>query len=228
MKISKVNWLIHGIVAIMFSVIVFLIWENKDFRFWVFWIYTLISLGNTLIVCGYIGKTHEKNSELMDYSLFVPPLVSYLGFLYLFIKGKILALLSPKKYLAISLLIFTISVIMQILLVVARKSNMKQEKEAVHSRLYRNEVSGIWKKIGNYVQDQDLKKLAKNIEQEILYSDPMSMPELSNMEQEINFQSIAILKRIQDQNDFKENLYEEMEEVLNMVKERNEKMKLMK
>lgn len=54
MKISKTNILIHGVIGILFAVVMCLLWVNKDFLFWNFMVSVWILIINSFLLFGYV------------------------------------------------------------------------------------------------------------------------------------------------------------------------------
>ena len=90
-------------------------------------------------------------------------------------------------YLAIHIVIFAISIILQLWILNGINSNLNQEIDIEKKRWDKDEVAFGWIKIKqNLMQFTDAEQYAVKIENEIKYSDPMSSELLTNLEQEIS------------------------------------------
>lgn len=230
MKISKLQWTVHAIIAFLYSVSMFLLWNpDGNPQFWFFFASTWIMIVNSLFICNHIEKTKDNNSSPMDYSLFAVLAFFYGVIIVLTVKGPELTHYNESLYLVLHLVVLGISAIIQLLMLKARKSNIVQEKEILVSRVSKDDLTRIWTKIASASsEDADVTLLAKKIENEIRYSDPIIPAQLADLEKEIFEKSDKLLQKING-NDVNTKLVLEAEnEILELVKERNDKAKMLK
>ena len=198
MKSTRTILFIHIFLAVVFSIVYFLVFDNRNIGFYSFFLCTLLTLLNTALLFVYFSNAKAKNSEIMDYTILVPPVVAYLAQMFLTVKMH--AFIEPlsNKYFAILVLIFSISLLVQFLLVKARKRNLQQEADIRKGRLDRLELEESWERIALLTSDNDdASKLARNITEDIKYSDPVSEEELIPLETEIFSKTKELLKKIE-------------------------------
>jgi hypothetical protein len=229
MKISKIQWAVHGIVTVVFAVVVTIVWLEKDFQFWCFGVSTLLTIINSLILCGLIGASGDGNSAPLDQSLFVPPVVAYLAIILVTVKGADWFNYKINPYLAVHIVIFALSALVQILLIHSRKGNMQQEQFEKISRYERDELAESWKKIGQFVQaDGELKALANKVEGEIRYADPIPSAGLAGMENQIQDYTERLFASVRTGDYSAAGVKGQMEEIYDLVVQYNRKRKALK
>ena len=230
MKITKLQWTIHAIVAFVYTVAMFLLWRaDGDVQFWLFLISTWLIIGNSLLICNHVNKTKDSNSATMDLSMFVVPVITYVAIIILTVKGPELTGYNASLYLVLHMVVFAISAIVQLLMIKGRQFNIDQEKEIKADILSRDDLIRVWTKIVKAAsENDDLYKLAKKIENEVKYSDPIVPAQLASLEKEIHDKSAKLLDSIK-MGDFDTNsILTEEQDLFDLIKERNEKSKLYK
>lgn len=230
MKMTKLQWTIHAIVAFVYTVAMFLLWRaDGDVQFWLFLISTWLIIGNSLLICNHVNKTKDSNSAPMDLSMFVVPVITYVAIIILTVKGPELTGYNASLYLVLHMVVFAISAIVQLLMIKGRQFNIDQEKEIKADILSRDDLIRVWTKIVKAAsEDDDLYKFAKKIENEVKYSDPIVPAQLAGLEREIHDRSGNLLGNINN-GDFTSDIYiKEAQEILELVKERNERGKILK
>ena len=230
MKMTKLQWTIHAIVAFVYTVAMFLLWRaDGDVQFWLFLISTWLIIGNSLLICNHVNKTKDSNSAPMDLSMFVVPVITYVAIIILTVKGPELTGYNASLYLVLHMVVFAISAIVQLLMIKWRQFNIDQEKEIKADILSRDDLIRVWTKIVKAAsENDDLYKFAKKIENEVKYSDPIVPAQLAGLEREIHGRSGNLLGNINN-GDFTSDIYiKEAQEILELVKERNERGKILK
>jgi len=230
MKITKLQWTIHAIIALVYTAAMFLLWNaDKDPQFWFFFVSTWIMIGNSLFICNHIGNTGDNNSAPMDLSLFATPAVTYVAIIILTIVGPKLTDYNGNLYLVLHLIVFSISAIVQLSMIKGRQNNLSMEAEAKSDILSRDDLIRVWSKIVKASEENvNLNKLAKKIENEVRYSDPIVPAQLASLEKEINDKSVELLSNINNSGLTSDACIKEAQAVLELVKERNERGKLLK
>ena len=230
MKITKLQWTIHAIVAFVYTVAMFLLWKSDgDVQFWFFFVSTWLMIGNSLLICNHVNKTKDNNSTPMDLSMCVVPAITYVVIIILTVKGPELTGYNASLYLVLHMVVFEISAIVQLLMIKGRQVNIDQEKEIKADILSRDDLIRVWTKIVKAAsENDDLYKLAKKIENEVKYSDPIVPAQLASLEKEIHDKSAKLLDSIK-MGDFDTNsILTEERDLFDLIKERNEKSKLYK
>ncbi|MCR4754193.1 MAG: hypothetical protein K5868_01560 [Lachnospiraceae bacterium] len=229
MKITKTQGIVHAILAVVFTVVYFLICERRDFGVWSFWVCTMLTLVNTLILCGYSNKTHSQGSEMMDYTLFVPPIAAYIVLIFVALKVPYMVHHIINKYLAVLIVVFATAIVVQILLIRGRSANITQESDIREGRNDRFDLEACWSKILTATSaDPELNSFAAKIMNDIKYSDPVSIPELSGMEKDIAEKSAALLEGIRS-GDYKfPDILKCEKELQELITDRNTKLKNLK
>lgn len=230
MKITKLQWIIHAIVAFVYTVAMFLLWKSDgDVQFWFFFISTWLMIGNSLLICNHVNKSKDNNSVPMDLSMCVVPVITYVAIIILTVKGPELTGYNASIYLVFHMIIFAISAIVQLLMIKGRQGNIDQEKEIKADILSRDDLIRVWTKIVKASSENDeLNKLAKKIENEVKYSDPIIPAQLAGIEKEINDRSEKLLSNMNEGLMDSVIYIKDAQEILELVQERNEKGRLLK
>lgn len=230
MKITKLQWIIHAIVAFVYTVAMVLLWKaDGDVQFWFFFISTWLMIGNSLLICNHVNKTKDNNSAPMDLSMCVVPAITYVVIIILTVKGPELTGYNASLYLVLHMVVFVISVIVQLLMVKGRRGNIDQEKEIKADILSRDDLIRVWTKIAKASEgSEEVNAIAKKIDNEVKYSDPIVPAQLAGLEREIHDRSGKLLSNINN-GDFTSDIYiKEAQEILELVQERNERGKMLK
>lgn len=230
MKITKLQWTIHAIVAFVYTVAMFLLWKaDGDVQFWFFFISTWLMIGNSLLICNHVNKTKDSNSAPMDLSMCVVPAITYVVIIILTVKGPELTGYNASFYLVLHMVVFAISAIAQLLMIKGRQGNINQEKEIKADILSRDDLIRVWTKIVKASEgSEEVNAIAKKIENEVKYSDPIVPAQLAGLEREIHDRSGKLLGNINN-GDFTSDIYiKEAQEILELVQERNESGKMLK
>lgn len=228
MKISKTNILIHGVIGILFAVVMCLLWVNKDFLFWNFMVSVWILIINSFLLFGYVEAKKTNNSMVMDMSLFVVPAVTLVVVILWTCIGPNLTDYSCNKFIAVEIIIFAVSLLSQFMLIKGRKRNLNVEQKVQQCRWNRDEMVFQWGRISqsNLLEEAE-KKLAKEIENELRYSDPMSSDLLISIENEIANLTQRV-KSVVDNGESIDEVKISGQKVLDLIRERNDKCKRMK
>ena len=221
--------IIHLLVAIVFVTCMVITWIPRDFAFWCFLISVLLIIINSFLIGLYIEKKHDKKVSTMEQAMYVVPAGT--------LVAVILALLIlPERisyncniYLAVHIVIFAISVILQLWILNGISSNRNQETDIEKKRWDKDEVAYEWIKIKqNLMQYEEAKQYAVKMENEIKYSDPMSSELLSNLEQEIGKITKELIVLSSEKEKDLATIIALEKQVMDMVEERNNKCKRLK
>lgn len=223
------NKIIYGIIAIVFTVSMCFVWHRKDFGFWCFLISILLIILNLYLISAYNEKHHDKKISTIEQALYIVPAVTLVAIILVTILLPGLIDYSCNKFITVHIVIFAISIIMQLLLFNAAKYNLNQEITIEEKRWSKDETVFQWGKIsqslGAYIE---AKKNASKIENEIRYSDPMSSDVLAGLEENIArlTNEVAALSERPEENI--DRIVELEKQVLDLVDERNDKCKRLK
>lgn len=224
MKNVKFMGIIHGILAIAFLFVMIVAWMPKDFQFWCLLISILLCIGNSYGLVFWLARDPEYSSSPMDWALFVPVAAEFMAVLYITRRLPVLVHYSCNKYLAVHVLVFTFSILIQLLLLRARSGNMAQEQHIFQKRWKRDESVFQWEKIQEALSGRtESLALAKKIKEEIRYSDPMSSGLLSELEEKICTITAEVLELAEKPETSESEILRRQQQVLTLVHERNDK-----
>ena len=211
MKNVKFWGIIHGIVAVLFLFIMIIAWMPKDFRFWCLVVSILLILGNSFCLIFYLEKKRRRNSSPLNQAVFVPVGVTFIAVIIITRYLPDIVDYNCNKYLAVHTVVFTVSFIVQFMLLQVRNENAAQEQYIREKRWNRDEAKG------------EAGDLAKKIGDEIRYSDPMSSELLAGLENEITALTGEILRLAGERETEAKDILTKERQVLTLVRERNDK-----
>lgn len=221
--------IIHLLVAVVFVTCMVITWIPRDFAFWCFLISVLLIIFNSFLIGLHIEKKHDKKVSTMEQAMYAVPAGTLVAVI-------LAVLILPERisyncniYLAIHIVIFAISIILQLWILNGINSNLNQEIDIEKKRWDKDEVAFGWIKIKqNLMQFTDAEQYAVKIENEIKYSDPMSSELLTNLEQEISRITKELIVLSSDKEKDLGTIIALEKQVMDMVEERNNKCKRLK
>lgn len=230
-KIFKFYLAMWAVLLALFNVIAFVSagWEGQEKYTASFWIgYVFISLAFIgQLVCAYLALREDDVKKLF-YNI---PLVtiSYTGLILSFICGGLCMLISTLPYwlgviLCAAVLAFTAIAVIKAA-AAAELVSETDEKLKVSTAFMKTliaEAAGIAAK----AQTEESKSACKKVYEALRYSDPMSSEELADIENEIAKKLREIKTAVEAENG--ESLSELTEQALMLIKERNDRCKLLK
>ncbi|MCI9297228.1 MAG: hypothetical protein HFI10_07260 [Lachnospiraceae bacterium] len=224
MKNVKFWGIIHGIVAVLFLFIMIIAWMPKDFRFWCLVVSMLLILGNSFCLIFYLEKKRRRNSSPLNQAVFVPVGVTFIAVIIITRYLPDIVDYNCNKYLAVHTVVFTVSFIVQFMLLQVRNENAAQEQYIREKRWNRDEAVFQWERILAALPDKgEAGHLAKKIGDEIRYSDPMSSELLAGLENEITALTGEILRLAGERETEAKDILAKERQVLTLVRERNDK-----
>lgn len=224
MKNTTFMGIIHGILALLFSFVMIIAWMPKDFQFWCLLISVLLCIGNSYALICYLERRPVHNSSPMDRALFIPVAAEFLAVLYITWKLPVLVHYSCNKYLAVHVVVFAVSILVQLLLIRARSENTAQEQYIFQKRWKRDESVSQWEKIRTALSGRsECAALAKKIKEEIQYSDPVSSELLADLEEKIRTTTDEVLELAEKPGTSESEILRRQQQVLALVYERNDK-----
>ena len=188
----KIYFAIMAIIAVMFSVLVFVIpFEKKSVAtFWVAYIGVLVALA----VQGYVGfLVFKKSSDLRSKVYGIPVIrVSVIYFILQLITSTALIVANhfvciPVFIPVIILVILTGFALIGVLLTIGAKSIIEGiEKEEKQRTAFMNNFKVEVESLENKSSDEAFNKDIHKFVEKVKYSDPMSASELVDVENEIS------------------------------------------
>lgn len=226
MKDIKMKWIIPAIVGFIFTIIFLIFDGNNDLGTWCFLVFIWLTIMNIFLILHYVKQTRSNGSEILDYSLFLVPVIAFVIVIRIMIKDLDI---NWNQYLSIHIAIFAVSVFIQILLIESRKYIVKQDDTIKQARRNKDELTIIWTKISKRVEDNtDLFKMAKEIEEEVKYADPIINDILKESDKQIYEKSITLFNEVENAEYSENDVIEEMKKLLERIKEQNHRNREMK
>lgn len=224
MKKTTFMGIIHGILALLFLFVMIIAWMPKDFQFWCLLSSVLLCIGNSYVLICYLERHPAHNSNPMDRALFIPVAVEFIAVLCITWYLPELVHHSCNKYLAAHVVVFVVSILVQLLLIRTRSENTAQEQHIFQKRWQRDESVSQWEKIQTALSGRsDCAALAKKIKEEIQYSDPMSSELLADLEEKIRTITDEVLELAENPGTSESEILRRQQQVLALVHERNDK-----
>lgn len=224
MKNIKFWGVIHGIIAALFLFVMVIAWMPKDFRFWCFLVSILLILGNSFALICYLAQKPRRGSSPVNQAVFVPVGATFIAILLITRYLPDIVDYNCNKYLAVHVVVFVVSFVVQLMLLRVRDENAAQEQHVLEKRWNRDENAFQWEKLRTALADKpEAALLAKKIGEEIRYSDPMSSDLLFGLEEEIVALTTEILKLAGDSGTAQDDILRKERQVLALVQERNDK-----
>lgn len=224
MKNIKFWGVIHGIIAVLFLFVMIIAWMPKDFQFWCLVVSILLILGNSFALICYLAKKPRRGSSPVNQAVFVPVAVTLIAILLITRYLPDIVDYNCNKYLAVHVVVFVVSFVVQLLLLRVRDQNAGQEQHVLEKRWNRNESAFQWEKLRTALADKpEAALLAKKIGEEIRYSDPMSSELLSGLEEEIAVLTKEIRKLAAEPGAAESDIIRMEQRARALVRERNDK-----
>ena len=228
----KIYFAIIAIIAIMFSVLVFVIPFEKNCRatFWVAYIGVLVALA----VQGYVGfLVFKKSSDLRSKVYGIPVIrVSVIYFILQLITSTALIVANHFAFIpvfvpVIILVILTGFALIGVLLTIGAKSIIEGiEKEEKQRTAFMNNFKIEVELLENKSSDEAFNKDIHKFVEKVKYSDPMSASELVDVENEISAK-YSVFKETVTTNNLDE-AKKQLAELNELVDKRNKLCKLNK
>lgn len=230
-KIFKFYLAMWAVLLALVNVIAFVSagWEGQEkytASFWVGYVFIMLAFVGQL-VCSYLALREDDVKKLF-YNI---PLVtiSYTGLILSFICGGLCMLISSLPYwvgviLCAAVLAFTAIAVLKASMA-AELVSETDEKLKISTALMKTltaEAKGFEAK----AQTEESKSACKKVYEALRYSDPMSSEELADIENEIAKKLSEIKTAAEAENG--ESLSELTEQAIMLIKERNDKCKLLK
>lgn len=220
MKNSKLSYMLVGLMFVIFNVIAFVIPTPKLASFWIAYVFTIIAF---LVQIFIFNKVLKKEQSLKSKFLGFPLINIGITFLVIQIIAFFIFMMFPNIQCWITLvvcsLILGISGICLITVEIGRNEITRVENKVKEKVFYIKELQIDVEIMVKKCTDKQCKEELEKLVEAIKYSDPMSSEKLQDIENEIKSkinelgQSCSI---------------EKINEVQNLIKERNEKCKILK
>lgn len=220
MKNSKLSYMLVGLMFVIFNVIAFVIPTPKLESFWIAYVFTIIAF---LVQIFIFNKVLKKEQSLKSKFLGFPLINIGITFLVIQIIAFFIFMMFPNIQCWITLvvcsLILGISGICLITVEIGRNEITRVENKVKEKVFYIKELQIDVEIMVKKCTDKQCKEELEKLVEAIKYSDPMSSEKLQDIENEIKSkinelgQSCSI---------------EKINEVQNLIKERNEKCKILK
>lgn len=219
MKNNKVGYLVIGIIFIVFSLVSFLAFTEKNSLFYSGYIFSVISF----VVMDYAFRKNFQSKVTINSRFLNLPII-YIASIYVITQIILFYVLMVLDIPFIaSLIIYIILLGFNLVLLISTeagiKVNEKLEDKILEKKNYLKDIEIDLELLVKKEKLENNKKLLNLIEM-IKYSDPMSHDSLVLLEEEIK-SKVEELKSVKD----KDNLIEEIELLL---EKRNKKVKVLK
>lgn len=217
------NFIILGILFVLFNIIVFTLSFEKNSIFWIGYLFTTIAFASQ----GYLLYQYTQYETLFERKFlgfaFAQVNVTYL--IVQLVAFSILIALKPEK-LTSSVLVYSIILAAYLVIFLMMNSGgeiiLEYEDRVEQKVNYLRALDVDVSLIKNKVEDQELKTVLNTLEDELKYSDPMSSKELEDIELSIKDRVDALKSNIDLIT------VDSVNDIIDLVKERNSKTKLYK
>lgn len=231
MNSSKKNKLMASAIPViifaLYTLVVMLVFKEKEGGFWISWGFSLIATLITLAVPVLIVKEgKEVKSIFQGFSIAA---VTTLYFVAQLVLGFILIVASVLPIFIVVILEVLLLGAYAVILILSFMgknivTNLEQnQKEKVY---FVKSIAVDLSMAANKITDATTKKLIEKIAETAKYSDPMSSPSLAGLEAQISIK-VEELKNVADENDV-EKITTVANKIQELFTERNEKCKLLK
>ncbi len=122
---------IYGIIFTAFTAVAALVWQQKDFVFWCFYISTTLILANLFFLHCCAAGDGNKKSEIVNQALFLPPAIAYLVVCAAAWGGSVRRQETYHGLLAVHIVIFALSAVLQICLFHVKRKMQEPRETAV-------------------------------------------------------------------------------------------------
>lgn len=231
MNNSKKNKLMASAIPViifaLYTLVVMLVFKEKEGGFWISWGFSFIATLITLAVPALIVKEgKEVKSIFQGFSIAA---VTTLYFVAQLVLGFILIVASFLPIFIVVILEVLLLGAYAVILILSFMgknivTNLEQnQKEKVY---FVKSIAVDLSMVANKISDETAKKLVNKIAETAKYSDPMSSPSLAGLEAQISIK-VEELKNSTDENDV-EKITTVANKIEELFTERNEKCKLLK
>lgn len=220
--------LIYGLLNVILFVIITSKMEEQleNSTFWFVWAFTFIVNYLGVLGCSYLAKEKTKN----DFVNNTPLYFSMYLFSFIYILLGMILMFIPSVQFTLALILEAIVSILYIVTVLflynaishIKSNDAKQAKKVFYIRNLQTEVDFCL----GLVKENENKKLLIQLQEAIRYSDPMSDDSLESTEQQIELLVNRIKNECIVSNE--QAIKELVDNLLNLIKYRNEKVKQLK
>ena len=220
--------LIYGLLNVILFVIITSKMEDQleNATFWFVWAFTFIVNYLGVLGCSYLAKEKTKNDFVNNTPLYF---AMYL-FSFIYVLLGMILMFIPSVQFTLALILEAIVSILYIVTVLflynaishIKSNDEKQAKKVFYIRNLQTEVDFCL----GLVKENENKKLLIQLQEAIRYSDPMSDDSLESTEQQIELLVNRIKNECIVSNE--QAIKELVDNLLNLIKYRNEKVKQLK
>lgn len=220
--------LIYGLLNVILFVIITSKMEDQleNSTFWFVWAFTFIVNYLGVLGCSYLAKEKTKNDFVNNTPLYF---AMYL-FSFIYVLLGMILMFIPSVQFTLALVLEAIVSILYIVTVLflynaishIKSNDEKQAKKVFYIRNLQTEVDFCL----GLVKENENKKLLIQLQEAIRYSDPMSDDSLESTEQQIELLVNRIKNECIVSNE--QAIKELVDNLLNLIKYRNEKVKQLK
>lgn len=220
--------LIYGLLNVILFVIITSKMEDQleNSTFWFVWAFTFIVNYLGVLGCSYLAKEKNKNDFVNNTPLYF---AMYL-FSFIYVLLGMILMFIPSVQFTLALVLEAIVSILYIVTVLflynaishIKSNDEKQAKKVFYIRNLQTEVDFCL----GLVKENENKKLLIQLQEAIRYSDPMSDDSLESTEQQIELLVNRIKNECIVSNE--QAIKELVDNLLNLIKYRNEKVKQLK
>lgn len=220
--------LIYGLLNVILFVIITSKMEDQleNSTFWFVWAFTFVVNYLGVLGCSYLAKEKTKNDFVNNTPLYF---AMYL-FSFIYVLLGMILMFIPSVQFTLALILEAIVSILYIVTVLflynaishIKSNDEKQAKKVFYIRNLQTEVDFCL----GLVKENENKKLLIQLQEAIRYSDPMSDDSLESTEQQIELLVNRIKNECIVSNE--QAIKELVDNLLNLIKYRNEKVKQLK
>lgn len=215
------------IYAIIYNTIIFMLSNEKDINFWFTFIFSLVAVIIQVIVTKVFS-----NEDLQIKDLFLGMPIVHTSIMYLLIQSILgfIFIMTPNLNGIVAIIIQMVVLGIELTLLISgvfAKNNIKHVEGNIEKKVdYINNVKVDIEIAMSRIKDKIVLEKMKELKEIIEYSDPMSNDSLVTLEKEISDNVSSIKNFIVNKSEIEVVNY--IEEIINLVKERNIKCKLYK
>ena len=217
-----------AIIFIVYTVITFVIWDDKEEGFWLGWTFSLIATGITVAVPFLTVKDGKEVKSILDG--FSIPYFTYIYFVAQLVLGLFCMILNegPMALLVIlEVILHAVYAFIIISSVMGKNVISGLEQEQKEKVYFVKSISSDLSLVAGKIADEELKKKVEKVAEIAKYSDPMSNQSLAGLEATISTK-VEELKDAVEDGKSSEEIGKIIERIEEKFLERNEKCKLLK
>ena len=218
-------------LLVLFNVIAFVSvgwagYEKYTASFWIGYAFIMATFVGQL-VCAWLALK-ETNAQKLFYRI---PLIrlSYSGLIATFVWGGLCMLISPLPY-WVGVILCTIVLAVNVISVVKASMAIDEveriDRKVKQQTFFIKSLTADAETLMARAKSEEAKQVCKTVYEAVRYSDPMSNEMLAGVEGQITVKFAALLDAVAEDDAAK--ITEAAEEVLILVKDRNNKCKLLK